>query len=154
MTPNHLLTLAINPALSLLPEKMTSEPAKAMLLAIALQESGLRHRVQVGGPAKGWWQFEPIGVSGVQGHHTTRELAAGADHTFLYASDAVYDALQHNDVLAATYARLLLFQCPDKLPSGRMDVDEGWRQYVRQWRPGRPHPSRWADNWRLAWAGL
>jgi len=154
MTPAHLLALAINPALSLLPERMTSDPARAMLIAIALQESSLKHRAQIGGPARGLWQFEQIGVSGVQHHHTTAEYSVGADRTFLYRPESIYSAIEHNDVLAACYARLLLWQCPDRLPSGRMDQDEGWRQYMKMWRPGKPHPSRWADNWRAAWAGL
>ena len=40
-------------ALSLLPPKMDTPEARAMLGAIALQESALRYRQQVGGPAKG-----------------------------------------------------------------------------------------------------
>jgi hypothetical protein len=154
MTPEIHLATAINPALSVLPERMDSIPAKAMLLAIAMQESGLRHRAQVGGPARGFYQFEPIGVSGVQQHHATSEFSAGVNHTFLYSPNDVYSAIEHNDALAAAYARLLLWSLPDALPGGRMDMDEGWRIYVKAWRPGKPHPERWASNWRAAWAGL
>lgn len=154
MTPEILLNSAIIPALGVLPERMDSTPARAMLLSIAMQESGIRHRVQVGGPAHGFYQFEPIGVAGVQQHHATSEFAAGINHTFLYSPNEVYGAIQHNDVLASAYARLLLWSLPDALPGGRMDVDYGWNLYVKAWRPGKPHRDRWDSNWRAAWAGL
>ena len=154
MTPDILLRAAIVPALSVLPERMDSTQARAMLLAVALQESGLRHRAQIGGPARGFWQFEPIGVEGVRTHHSTGEFAVGINQTFLYSQDAVYRAIEHNDVLAAAYARLLLWSLPDALPGGRMDVDYGWSLYIKAWRPGKPHRDRWDGNWRAAWAGL
>ena len=66
----------LTPALSMLPATMDTPKARVMLLAIALQESGLAHRVQVGGPAHGLWQFERGGgVKGVLRCHTTREHA-------------------------------------------------------------------------------
>lgn len=154
MTPDHLLTLAIIPALSILPERMDSTPARAMLIAIALQESGLRHRVQVGGPARGFFQFEQIGVAGVQRHHSTQEFAAGLNQTFLYSPNEVYRAIEHNDVLASAYARLLLWSLPDALPGGRVDSDYALGLYLKAWRPGKPRPEHWDSNWRAAWAGL
>ena len=154
MTPEILLKTGIIPALSILPERMDSVAARAIMIAIALQESSLRHRVQVKGPAKGFYQFEPIGVSGVQQHHATQEFAAGLNQTFLYSPSEVYGAIQHNDVLASAYARLLLWSLPDALPGGRMDVDYGWSLYIKSWRPGKPHRDRWDSNWRAAWAGL
>jgi len=154
VTPDVLLTTAIIPALHILPERMDSTPARALLLAIGLQESGLRHRAQVGGPARGFYQFEPIGVAGVQQHHATQDLAAGLNQTFLYSFNEVYRAIEHNDVLASAYARLLLWSLPDALPGGRMDSDYGWSLYIKAWRPGKPHRDRWDSNWRAAWAGL
>jgi hypothetical protein len=154
MNPDTLLRTAIIPALSILPERMDTEQARAMLVAIALQESGLRHRTQINGPAKGFWQFEPIGVEGVRTHHATGEFAVGINQTFLYPQDAAYRAIEHNDVMACAYARLLLWSLPDALPGGRMDFDHGWNVYIKAWRPGKPHRDRWDANWRAAWAAL
>ena len=47
-----------------------------MLLAIGLQESRLTHRRQIGGPARGLWQFERGGgVAGVLRHAASRDHA-------------------------------------------------------------------------------
>jgi hypothetical protein len=62
MTPDLFLRLAVEPALSLLPESLRSTEAKAFLVAIALQESRLTARRQIGGPAHGYHQFELGGV--------------------------------------------------------------------------------------------
>ena len=60
--------------MQLLPAKMDSPQARAMLKAIALQESRFEHRKQIGGPARGFWQFEQGGgVRGVLNHPYSRE---------------------------------------------------------------------------------
>jgi len=94
-----------------LPAKMHGTESRAMLYAIGLQESRFRYRRQIGGPARGWWQFEQGGgVVGVLGHGQTRDLirvvldALGYD----YSPEASYTAIEHNDILAMTYARLPL----------------------------------------------
>lgn len=143
---------AIAPALALLPERMTSPAAETMLLAIGLQESRLVHRRQIGGPARGLFQFERGGgVRGVLLHPVSREHAAavcrarGVDPTEV----AVYNALEHDDVLAAAFARLLLWTDPLPLPAlGR--VDAAWNLYLRTWRPGRPHERTWAGLYAQA----
>ena len=71
------LATIIEPALRILPPMMTSDAAKAMLLAIGMQESRLIHRKQIGGPAMGLWQFERGGgVAGVLRHPRTQGHAA------------------------------------------------------------------------------
>lgn len=148
---------AIAPALALLPAKMTSPAALVMLLAIGLQESGLTARAQIvqgggKGPARGLWQFERGGgVAGVLKHPSTEAHAShvcdvrGVAHT----SSAVWLALETDDILAAAFARLLLYSDAAALP----DVgDEGaaWECYVRNWRPGKPHRDRWPGNYAQA----
>ena len=49
----------LDPAAKLLPG-MDSAKARVMLLAIGLQESRFEHRRQIGGPARGFWQFESV----------------------------------------------------------------------------------------------
>lgn len=143
---------AINPALALLPANMDSPAARVMLLAIGLQESRFVHRRQIGGPARGFWQFEKGGgVRGVLMHASTREQAQlvckarGVPAT----ADAVYEALDKDDVLAAAFARLLLWSDPKALPP--IDAEAAaWSLYQRTWRPGKPHPEIWPDLYRQA----
>ncbi|ASL26973.1 hypothetical protein [Azotobacter chroococcum] len=145
MTLSEIRAAAIAPALALLPARMSSPQAEAMLLAIGLQESGLAHRRQVGGPARGLWQFEQGGgVRGVLLHPLSRQhaLAACEAHNVKPSAAAVYAALEHDDILAAAFARLLLWRDPAPLPAVG-EVAKSWDLYVRTWRPGKPHRNRW-----------
>lgn len=140
-------------ALALLPAQMTSPPALVMLYAIGLQESRFRDRRQQGnGPARGFWQFERGGgVVGVHTHAASRYWAASVcmarDVPFKVAS--IYPALEHDDILAAACARLLLFTDPKKLPA-LGDEKGAWALYLRTWRPGKPHPKTWPECYALA----
>ncbi|MBN3270120.1 hypothetical protein CUR95_23955 [Bordetella bronchiseptica] len=152
MPLENVIEFAISPALALLPAKMDSAPARVMLLAIGLQESRLKYRRQIGGPARGLWQFERGGgVHGVLQHAASsafaREVCAARDVAPTAA--AVYVRLEHDDVLAAAFARLLLWTDPKSLP-GLGRVDEAWSLYARTWRPGKPHPSTWPDCYAQA----
>ncbi len=166
MTPELLLKTAIIPALGMLDSKLDTPAARAMLIAIALQETGRRARRQMleardhwweskPGKGRGFWQFERDGATrGVM----VRHAAAGAIvlpviDALLYPRDpyAVHEALIHNDVLACVLARALLYSVPDALP-GPNDPEKGWVQYVSAWRPGKPHVEPWANNYRTAWA--
>lgn len=139
---------------AVLPPAMFSTKANAMLLAIALQESGVSHRRQVGGPARGFWQFELRGVSGVRRHVASREQLRAALKSLQYPDDMpsveLHAALEHNDVLACVVARLLLWTLPQPLPD-ETNAEEGWMQYLAAWRPGRPHERTWLANFATAW---
>lgn len=143
-------------ALSLLPAKMDTPEARAMLLAIAGQESAFQHRRQIRGPARGLWQFERAGLIGAQMHPASTTHADAVCAALLYdrdQSDELHRALEHNDVLACALARLLLWTDPRPLP-GSGETDAAWDYYLRNWRPGRPHPSAWASHWRRAWDAI
>ena len=136
-------------ALLLLPAKMTSPQAEVMLLAIGLQESRFIHRRQLGnGPAKSFFQAEQGGgmVSGLLRYHDdgVRDLARGlcAVRGVDPSPRPVWNAIEHDDVLAAGLARLLLWTDPAKLPA-LGDVEGAWQLYLRTWRPGKPHPQTW-----------
>ena len=149
----NTLTAIIEPALRILPPMMTSDGAKAMLLAIGMQESRLTHRKQIGGPAMGLWQFERGGgVAGVLRHPATRGHAATVCWRLGNAGTtaSVYHQLEHDDVLAACFARLLLWTLPGALPA-RDGVVGAWDQYIAAWRPGKPHRHTWDDFYREAW---
>ena len=140
-------------AYGLLPGPMASPAASAMLLAIGLQESRFVHRRQVHGPARGFWQFELGGVNGVLLHGASRDHAAAAMDILRYRrmdSSPAHAALEHNDVLAAIFARLLLWTLPEAL-TGPQDADRAWGQYLDAWRPGKPHRQTWDAFYTRAW---
>lgn len=145
--------LFVLPGFRLLPGSMYSTEAVAMLLAIGAQESRFTHRAQVPVPhARGFWQFERSGVSGVLSHPASRTTAEQACSLMRYTSDVptVYAAIQHNDALACAFARLALWRLPAPL-CGPDDAEGAWSQYVEAWRPGKPHRHTWDDLYRQAW---
>jgi hypothetical protein len=143
---------AINPALELLPAKMDSDAARVMLLAIGLQESRFLYRAQktsnpyVKGPARGFWQFERGGgVIGVMTHRATEELAKTVckARQVPFDSSLIHARLEFDDVLAAAFARLLLWADHKPLPKLDADHESAWDCYIRSWRPGKPHRGTW-----------
>ena len=142
-------------AYAILPAAMASPDATRMLLAIGLQESHFAARAQHGGPARGFWQFEASGITGLQSHPATRTHLANALTDLCYdlehqrTTEALLVAIEHNDVLACVLARLNIWWLPEPLA---IDADNGWAQYLAAWRPGRPRAETWATNW--ADAGL
>lgn len=149
----HILPAAYR----LLPPEMESEAATAMLIAIGWQESRFVHRKQISGPAKGFWQFERGGgVAGVLSHPSTRDHVRDAMDALKYPFSPTphwaHTTLTDNDILAAVFARLLLWTVPHALPD-RQSPNDGWHQYISGWRPGRPHPETWAEAWVEGWRG-
>lgn len=153
---------ALAQALALLPPKMNTREARVLLLAIGLQESGLTARVQrvAGGgkgPARGLLQFERGGgVVGVLNHPASRDLAlqvCTARKLPAVSSSVVWDELETDDVLAFAFGRLLLATDARKLPA-LGDEQGAWAYYVRNWRPGKPHPDRWQGNYAAAFKAV
>lgn len=158
-TPAGLLEHAIRPAFELLPEAMRTFDAARMVLAICVQESGLRTRWQitdvdrpeVKGRARGFAQFEPGGVVGVVFHQASRFWLHGVckARCVPFDPDAIYAALEHDDVLAMALARLLLFTDRRPIPHAN-ECASAWDMYVSIWKPGKPHPDRWPFSWETA----
>lgn len=156
----HILDSVVNPALKLLPAAMDNAKARVMLLAIGLQESRFEHRRQLignppkpAGPAKSFWQAEKGGGM-VRGVRTHQSVAHVAKH--LYAlrgvnptDQAIWDAIEYDDILACALARLLLFTDPKQLPEIG-DAQGAWDMYVRVWRPGKPHRATWDALYKQA----
>lgn len=141
--------------LSLLPT-MGEPAALALMTAIALQESRFTARRQYGnGPARGFWQFEMGGVEQVLEHPAARPHAEGLLRVLGYPRDerTIHLALEHNDVLAACFARLLLRPDPRALPAADRPTD-GWLQYLACWRPGKPHAATWAQCFSDGWKAV
>ncbi len=157
MEPRLLLNAVIRPTLTWLAEEVQiprSVEAETLLLAIALQESGITDRIQGRGdegPARGFWQFERIGVLDVMQRRTRdmervcKELVIGC------VTDTVWRDLAWNDMLACSVARLTLRLDRQQLPAASLgSEDAAWAYYLRNWRPGKPHRDRWTKNWPLA----
>lgn len=144
---------------TILPSAMDTREARVMLAAIGLQESRFTHRRQMGGgPARGFWQFElgsrllGGGVWGVFKHKASsywlHQLCEARGCAF--DPPAIYQRIEHDDVLAAGVARLLLFTDPKRLPSIG-DAEGAWELYAkRTWRPGKPHRQTWDAFYRRA----
>lgn len=158
MTPERFLKTAIEPACAELAPAgvVDSALARRFMLAIALQESGLRHRRQLSsdgtesGPASGFFQFERGGgCTGVVTHRGVAPIARAllALYDVEPTTAAIWTAIQYQDIVAAACARLLIHTLPQKLPA---TADEGWTQYLDAWRPGKPHLENWAGHWATA----
>lgn len=134
---------AITQAFNALPVKMAGRPARLMLLAIHLQEDPQQLRRQMGnGPAKSLWQGEKTGgmCSGVFNHPATKRHAQNLASLRGVAggAEAVWNAIETDDVLAAGLARLLLWSDPSPMPQPG-EVREAWTLYLATWRPGAYH---------------
>lgn len=158
MTPIRLLKTAIMPALDELATLglRADIHAARFMLAIALQESNLAHRRQVvaggdeAGPASSFWQFEKNGgCLGVLSHPATALKMTSICNSFNVkpVPGSLWEAMRYQDIVAACAARLLIYSLPRSLPE---NAEEGWSQYISAWRPGKPHPDRWPDCWRIA----
>lgn len=130
-----------------------NEKARAMLLAIGLQESRFECRKQIGGPARGFWQFERAGIRGVLTHPATKIIIADVCFELAVPADEeiCHGLVAYHDVLACCFARLLLWTLPRSLPAEDATV-EAWRQYIEAWRPGKPRNQTWDKFYAEAWA--
>jgi len=152
LNPANILKFNIDPALMLLEATgiPPSDEARVMMLAIAGQESNWEYRLQQGGPARSLWQFEKGG--GVDG---VFRLCGDQINSVCYMlgipcnNTTVFEAMAWNNVLGATMCRLLLFTDAAPLPEIG-DVQAGWNYYLRNWRPGMPHPEVWPDRYQVA----
>lgn len=148
---------AIRTALTdFLPQRMDTASARLMMLAIQKQEDPEERRYQVvkrtpktlaenivgertaKGPARSLWQFEEGGgIKGVLTHKSTAEYIRGiCDHFDVIPDTAhCWRAIEENDVLAACFARLLLWSDPKPMPAVG-DAEGAFDLYLRTWRPG------------------
>lgn len=157
MTPEQLHRWIVKPThRDVLALPSAGGAAEVLSLAIAMQESGdLEHRRQVPvAHAMGFWQFERGGgVTGVLTHRASGSMAKDLCQRLVVPATpaAVWMALEHNDLLAAGFARLLLWTDAKALPKPVPEAEQAaWDYYIRCWRPGKPHRQRWGGRWRRA----
>lgn len=148
-----ILKTSIEPALALLPSVMDTPEARVQMLATGLQESKFMFRYQkihgrpyIKGPGRGFWQFERGGgVHGVMSHRATESYARMLASHHPWDSCLIHAALENDDVLAAGFARLLLWTDPRPLPALDAPHEDAWLCYIRNWRPGKPHRETWDE---------
>ena len=121
-----------------------TDQARVLVMAIAGQESGWSARLQVGGPARGFWQFEKLGgVVEVMAKCPHQLSGVCANLDILFDRDEIHLAMAWNDTLACSMARLLLWPDPAPLPA-LGEEEAAWQYYLRNWRPGAPHRGTWS----------
>lgn len=153
MKPTTLMELAVAPAFGLLPSHFDTPAARAMVVAIGLQESDCSARKQMlGGPARSYAQFEPIAIEHVLTHRATRGVAIDVCEVLDVAStvEEVYEAIAYNDLLMVAFTRLNLWTSPLPLPR-REEVERGWELYVTTWKPGHPRREKWDGSFQGGW---
>src|SRR5262245_38910235 len=90
----------------------SDDRAIVLAMAIAGQESDWSARLQHGGPARSYWQFEGAGGGvGQLFQVTPTQLGAVCRSLEIpYDVNTVFQAMAWNDLLACSMARLLLWQ--------------------------------------------
>jgi len=155
--------LILPAALKFFPANYSSKEARAEILTIGLQESDFVHRQQligskahwwlsINGPATGFQQFELVGVTEVLRNPATRQRALYVCDLFGYPPEpsVIHKALVHNDLLGAVWSRLALWRVREPLAKEN-NPEEGWRQYIQIWAPGKAKPLKWLACWEEAW---
>lgn len=159
MTPELFFTRIVEPTLQYMAASPTvaipvTDNARVLVMTIAGQESHWKNRRQIGGPARSYWQFERYGGVAELFQKTPRQLGAVCTALDIpYDPTVVFEAMAWNDMLACVMARLLLWGDPAPLPM-LGDKIAGWQYYLRNWRPGAPHPETWSALYEQALAAI
>jgi hypothetical protein len=160
MTAREFLAQIIDPGMAFLAYALgpndgaaASTPAlRTLLLSTAGQESDWKYRRQIGGPARGFWQYEKAGaLRGVMRHVATQARVKRLTDALCIHLDegSLFEAIAWNDHLATAFARLLLWTDAAPVPSmGEEQI--AWAYYLRNWRPGKPRPQAWPGIYQQA----
>lgn len=154
-TPLSFLRDVQLPTLRRLGPAYASAEAAVLQLAAFYQESQLKHREQIGGPALGLAQFDP-GKGAMVG------LVLTGPNKVTWARDAVdergvdpddFEAARQlakeDDELAVILSRAGMWCDAKRLPRLGQEK-EAWAAYRRIWNPGKPRPEKWADSYKRA----
>lgn len=126
--------------------------ARVLVMTIAGQEANWMYRLQIGGPARSYWQFEKGGGAvGLFNRTPTQLYNVCAALDIKYDLTTVFEAMAWHDGLATSMARLLLWTDPKPLPAVG-DQQGAWDYYLGLWRPGMPRPDSWPSRYQTALA--
>jgi hypothetical protein len=151
MTPELLLKLVVRPVVAHLAWPQPRE-RELLLVAIAIQESALKHRrQQPSGPARSYFQIEsPTAYDCCTRCIPARRFLQELGVKTMMISP---ESLEHNDLAACAIAAGILRLHPGRLPE-LGDHDGAWQYYLASWRPGSPRPASWPASYREAWMAL
>lgn len=154
-TPRAALREVIVPALRVLPVWCDTLAARILLLFIALQESALKTRRQVDGPARGLWQCEIESVQNALARPVSAALLIAWCNRFEVPAraDALFAAIGLRDDAACVTARMILADDPEPLPAIG-DEKGAIACYLRVWRPGIPRIDTLHHNYVAALAAV
>lgn len=153
--PQGFVSDVITPALTALGLDQNLSAATELLLGTALQESGLVHRVQLGGgPARGLFQMEPNTHDDIWANFLKfRPPLAEKVGTFLGGNAPNSQLLTNNDAYAAAMARIHYYrmgQIVGRTPiPGQGDIPgmaAYWKAYYNTGQ-GAGSPAQFVANW-------
>ena len=148
--PNQLRTLIITPTLAVI--GLGGAAAEELLLGTALQESGDgRWLQQLGGPALGVWEMEPLTYGDIWTNYLTAHPALAASLRSLQLPGvSPLDQLRGNLYYACAMARVKYYRAPDALPAAG-DLEAQAAFYVRVYNAGgKATTVEYVANWHAA----
>jgi len=153
MTPQQFLDTVITPTTTAL--GLGGPAADQLLLGTALQESGLKSRVQIGGgPALGLFQMEPATHDDCWKNFLAYRpgLAARIIALLPDGIKPTASALENNDAYACGMARIKYLRAPQVLPSAG-DLDGQAAYYKTYYNgPGAATVAEYVENWQTSGA--
>lgn len=161
MTPEIFLADFLDPGLAWMnrivgPIPNNGADARMLMLMTPLQETNLVTRLQEGGPAHSFFQFERGGgLTRVMGNPRSDAMLKKicAALCIPYDIATVFQAVIWNDPLAIALARLDYWLDAHAIPPAT-DEDALWTYYLRNWGPGKPDRGRWGDWYPKAKAAI
>ncbi len=146
--------LIYDAASQLWPAKMIQIESRALMLAVGLQTSRFEHRRQVQGAGRGFWGFDQSGaIHSVLQHPSTRGAIRYVLDKLRYddSSWTSYVACESNDILAMSFARMLLWIVPGPLPV-RGAHQAAWIYYCNAFLPTAVNRETWNAFYDEAWS--
>jgi hypothetical protein len=146
----------VGPVLRWMGASYDSPSVMAEMVTIAYVESDCRYRKQIKGPARSFWQIEPF--TGLDFLNRSARLQYFWKQLRLprpLTMQGVGDQLYKDDRAGCVMARVILWErlsktAPPPFDPGEAAAKEGLDQYLKAWRPGRPHPERFLAAWPIA----
>jgi hypothetical protein len=152
MTPQAFYSTVLLNSVNILqmPATIDTLDSRVQMMATAGQESAWYFRLQVGGPARGFWQCETESVQSVLQSKTTGPWLTAVCSLLSVSTDVatVYEAIAWCDPLAYAIGRGILLMDPLPIPSN--NPTSGYQCYIRNWRPGAPIPDTWDSFYETA----
>lgn len=126
---------------------MWSYRAERLMLATAIHESGgFKHKLQVGGPAKSYYQIEPATLADLKKNYLSyrpekAKILEKVEPVMLDGSDMLMD-----DVYSTVACRLIYSRIPEPLPVDIEGCARYWKSYFNTYL-GKGTQQKFLDDW-------